>query len=210
MKFGSFYKALFVSAVAILLAYLQGKSQETSFSDVHSLYWQTGINTGNYNVGFSSDLNYIYKSRYSLQVGYSGFFKHPDSEPNDYSTGLVTLFSFGLERVYDQVHNWNLLVGHLIPLNHSETLRLHVRAGGAYSRRLIPINWAPVQGAGITENYGYDYLVKTGPALVFNVELQWAYLQFLGHSLDAVLMMRDNDVFVGIGISGSLGLLRPR
>jgi hypothetical protein len=168
-----------------------------------------GFSTGNYNVGFNFDLNYIYKSKYSLLIGYSGFYKHPSSAPDDYSVGLFTLFSFGLERVYDQVHNWNLLAGRLIPLNQSETLRLHFRAGGAYSRRLIPINWTPVNTAGITENYEYDYLEKTGPALIFNVELQWAYAQFLGHSLDTVLMIRENDVYIGMGISGSLGLLRP-
>jgi hypothetical protein len=169
-----------------------------------------GINTGNYNVGFSFDLNYIYDSKYSLLLGYSGFFQHPVSAPEDYSIGLATLFSFGLERVYDQVHNWNLLGGYLIHLNQKETLRLHFRAGGAYSRRLIPVNWEPINTVGITENYQYDYFENIGAALVFNVELEWAYIHFSGNSLETVLMVRDNDVFIGIGISGSLGLLRPR
>lgn len=169
-----------------------------------------GINKGNYVLGFNTDLNYIYKNKYSAQVGYSGFFKQADSEPSDYSIGLVEFFSFGLTRAYDQIHNWNFLVGRVFPLNDSETLRLHFRGGAAYSRRLVPINWSKDITFGLAQNYVYDYSKNIRTAFLINVELEWAYLPFTGHSIDGVIMVHEDQVFFGLGISGSLGLLRPR
>lgn len=187
-----------------------GQGSSGRFSDTHNIYMRMGFNKGNYVLGFNTDLNYIYKNKYSAQIGYSGFFKHAESEPSDYSIGLLELFTFGVTRAYDQVHNWNLMVGRVLPLNDSETLRLHIRGGAAYSRRLVPTNWSDENTFGLAENYVYDYDKNIRAAIVINVELEWAYLSFTGNSVDGVFMVHDDQVYFGLGLSGSLGLLRSR
>jgi hypothetical protein len=142
------------------------------FSDKHNIYLRNGISTGTYSVGYKLDLNYVYDNKYSLQTGYSGFFQQAENEPDDYSIGVLELFTFGLTRAYDQVHNYNLLAGRVFVLNEKETLRFHVRGGAAYSRRLIPENWSEDLTFGLAQNYSYDYREKRSAAAVVNLELE--------------------------------------
>ena len=70
------------------------------FAENHAIYFSKELNFGNY-IGLNADLNYVYKERFSLKIGYNGNIRKPKSQPEDYSSGLVKGILLGLGQWLD-------------------------------------------------------------------------------------------------------------
>ena len=79
---------IFIFSISINIANAQ-------FDENNAIYSTVELNLGNY-IGFDINLNYVYKEKYSFKVGYTGNIRKPESQPENYTSGLTGLFFFGL------------------------------------------------------------------------------------------------------------------
>lgn len=107
------------------------------FWENNALYASGNLDFGNY-IGVNLGINYIYKEKYSFQLGASSHVRKPKSQPEDFSGGLASLFLAG---PYDTFDNYRCSIGGIIPLNKKETMRLNMLVGAGYAIISEPINW---------------------------------------------------------------------
>ncbi len=179
------------------------------FSEHHAIYFTGEINLGNY-IGTDLNLNYVYKETYSFKLGYSGNIRTPKSQPDDYSSGLNGIFSFGFENPYDQIENIQIGVGKIYKLNTSGTIRLNLSAGLGYTIITEPENWQRTNDAFLSENYTWNYRKHNTVSLVINPKIEFPVSRFYGLTVSPMVIINKDRSYFGIGLGQMLGILRPK
>ncbi|GGD27605.1 hypothetical protein [Flavobacterium orientale] len=195
----------------LLLSFLISISSVTAQFDVNNAIYTTGeLNLGNY-IGFDMNLNYVYQEKYSFKVGYTGNLRKPKSQPDDYSSGLSSIFLFGLDNPYDQMENYQIGVGRIYKLNKKGTIRLNASFGIGYTVIREPENWERVNDSGfLGENYSWNYSKYNTVSLILNPKIEFPFSRFYGLTLSPMLQINKDRTYFGIGIGQMLGLLRER
>ena len=112
---------ILIFSISINVAYSQ-------FDENNAIYSTGELNLGNY-IGIDINLNYVYKEKYAFKIGYSGNIRKPKSQPENYSSGLSGIFSFGLANPYDQFENYQIGFGKIYNLNKSGTIKANLSLG---------------------------------------------------------------------------------
>jgi hypothetical protein len=156
------------------------------------------------------DLNYVYKEKYSLKVGYSGFIRKPQSQPADYGSGLLGLLSWGSSNPYDQIENYQITVGKIYPLNESGSTRVNLSVGLGYTTLREPENWQKVNDSFLAENYTWNYSKSNTVSLIINPKIEFPFSQVFGLTISPMLQLNKDRTYVGVGVGHIIGLLRKR
>jgi len=178
------------------------------FAENHAIYFSKELNFGNY-IGLNADLNYVYKERFSLKIGYNGNIRKPKSQPEDYSSGLVKGILLGLENPYDQMENYQIAFGKIGRLNKSGTVRINFLVGVGYTVIREPENWQKIESKSlIAENYTWNYKRDNTASLIINPKIEFPLTWIFGLTVSPMLEINKYSVYYGVGIGTMVGLLR--
>ena len=189
-------------SMSINLSYAQ-------FDKNNALYSTGELNIGNY-IGIDANLNYIYKEKYSFKIGYTGNIRKPNSQPENYRSGLTGLLSFGLADPYDQLENYHVAFGKIYNLNKSGTIRANVSLGLGYTTIREPENWELINDAFLTENYTWNYKKYNAVSIIINPKIEFPFTRFYGLTISPMCQISKDRSYFGIGIGQMIGLLRTR
>ncbi len=185
----------------------------TSQNNEKELYYVSSeINLGNY-YGIDVHLNYVFKNRYAIKLGFSGNIREPKSQPEDYSGGLEGLFSVGTENPYDHLLTYRIDVGRIYNLNPKGTIRANLSLGIGYTTIKEPDNWqfievdAPIN---LAENYTYSYRSYGTVSLIVNPKIEFPITKIFGLSLSPMLQWNKDRTYFGVGIGTLLGRLKVK
>ncbi len=192
----------------ILILFICENEVNAQFGQNHAIYLSSELSLGNY-FGIDENLNYVYKEKYSLKVGLSGHFRKPKSQPEDYSGGLLSLFSFGMINPFDQLLTYQIAFGRIFLLNKSETIRLNAAIGIGYTTIAEPQNWNRVTGF-IAPNYGWEYKKYQRVSLIINPKIEFPVTRIVGLTVSPMIHVNTKRTYFGIGIGSMLGLLKKK
>ena len=176
----------------------------------HALYPSFEIAIGNY-YGINTNLNYIFNEKYSFQIGHSKYIREAKSKPDDYSSGLVAIFTLGLSEFhFDHMETFYLLAGKIYRLNKRSLIRLNLTGGLGYTTITEPINWKRVSGFTIGENYTYDTETYSNISFIINPKFEFPFTRFFGATISPMLQINKDRAFIGIGFGTMIGLLKNK
>ncbi|TQD38647.1 hypothetical protein [Haloflavibacter putidus] len=194
--------------LVILVVALQNLNAQ--FSKNHTIYATTAANFGNY-LGADLNLNYVYKEKYSVKLGYTPNIREADNTPADYTGGLTDLLFFEFFKPYDELHSFNLSVGRIYKLNKKGSIRLNLSAGIGVVHLKEPTNWQPVEDPDfLGNNYTYDFKEYNTFNFVFNPKIEFPFTRYYGVSLSPMVQINKDRVYFGIGIGQMFGVLRSK
>ena len=196
-------------ALLILVFGISFNQVNAQFADKHAIYAAEEFDIGNY-LGGDLNLNYVFAESYSIKVGYSGHIRKPKSQPEKYTSGLIGNLLLNLADPYDQIENYQLLVGKIYSLNKKNTIRANVSLGLGYTTIREPGNWQPVNEGFLTENYTYEYSKSNTVSLIINPKIEFPFTRFYGLTISPMLQINKDRTYFGVGIGQMIGLLRKR
>jgi hypothetical protein len=179
------------------------------FDENNALYLSSELNFGNY-MGFDIGLNYVYKDKYSFKFGYSGNIQEPESQPDDYTSGLVGIFTYGLANPYDQLENYHITFGLVYNLNKKKTIRANIAIGLGYTIIREPENWQKIEDSFLTENYTWDYHKYNTVSLIINPKIEFPFTRIYGLTFSPMLQINKDRTYFGIGIGQMIGILKKK
>ena len=198
-----------ISMFILLLFFLKLNAQ---FSEKNAIYLTGGLDVGNF-LGMNLNLNYVLNNNFSFQAGISGLFREPKSKPDDFTSGLVGLFTAGFSNLLylDEMENYQILVGKILKSNKSSTTRFNIAGGIGYTYLTEAINWKPVtHDIVLGENYTYDIVKHGSISLIINPKVEFPFTRYFGITLSPMLQVNKDRTYIGIGIGAMLGLLREK
>ncbi len=195
--------------IAILIFSIGIHLANAQFDENNAIYSTGELNLGNY-FGVDFNLNYVYKEKYTFKIGYTGNIRKPKSQPENYTSGLTGLLSFGLANPYDQFENYQLGFGEIYNLNKSGTIRANLSIGLGYTTIREPENWKFINEAFLTENYTWNYKKYNTVSLIINPKIEFPFTRFYGLTISPMLQINKDRIYFGIGIGHMFGLLRKR
>ena len=179
-------------------------------SEKNAFYSTGEIAFGNY-LEINLNFNYVINEKYSFQIGYSGHIRDSKSVPQDYSSGLVGIFSLGFGQLhFDQMDNYQILVGKIYNLDERGNIRFNLAGGIAYTVITEPTNWEPVSGFTLGENYTYDIDKHSTISLIINPKIEFPFTRIIGLTISPMLQINKDRAFIGIGAGAMIGLLRKK
>ncbi|WP_297099734.1 hypothetical protein [uncultured Draconibacterium sp.] len=184
-------------------------SAKAQFSENNAIYYSDGLSIGNY-FGVDVNLNYVYREKYSLKIGYIHNWREPKSQPGDYSAGLAKALLFGAADPHDQMRNYQIAVGKIYLLNESRTIRINFSVGLGYTEIKEPANWLKTESAFLAENYTWNYENRNTLSLLINPRIEFPFTTIYGLSLSPMVQINKHRTFFGIGVGQMIGLLRNR
>lgn len=196
--------------IIIILIALQSQFITAQNTDKNTYYLTSELNLGNY-FGVDYALNYVYKNKYSLKVGFSGNVRKPISQPDDYSGGLNGLFSLTTENPYDHFLNYKIDVGRIYNLNKKGTIRANISVGVGYTIIKEPENWQFVNNEALinlSENYTYAYREYNTVSLIINPKIEFPITKYFGLSASPLIQLNKDRTYYGIGFGMMLGKLK--
>jgi len=181
------------------------------FSEKNAIYLTGGLNAGNF-WGMNLNLNYIFNNNYSLQAGISDLFRDSKSKPEDFTSGLTGLLTFGLSNLiyYDEMDNYQILLGKIFKTNKNSSTRFNIAGGIGYTYLTEAVNWKHVTNYTIGENYTYDIVKHGSISLIINPQVEFPFSRFFGITCSPMLLINKDRTYIGIGIGAMLGLLREK
>lgn len=192
----------------LLILFTCANELNAQFGQNHAIYLSSDLSLGNY-IGIDENLNYTYKEKYSLKVGFSGHLRKPKSQPEDYSGGLLSVLSFGMINPFDQLLTYHIAFGRIFMLNESETIRLNAAIGIGYTTIVEPRDWH--RGTSfIAPNYGWEYKEYKRVSLIINPKIEFPVTRIVGLSVSPMIQVNTKRTYFGIGIGSMLGLLKKK
>jgi len=180
------------------------------FYENNGIYLSSEINTGSYNVGVDFNVNYVYKEKYSLKLGCSGFLKKPKSTPEDYIPGVEKILSFWLSGPFDEMMNYQVGFGRVYKLNDAGTFRANISLGFGYSEFRNVVTWQKRNVFLFTRNYDVNYESYSSGSLIINPKIEFPVVSFYGLTVSPLLMISKKQTYLGIGVGQMIGIIRKK
>ncbi|WP_046758105.1 hypothetical protein [Kordia jejudonensis] len=191
----------------LLLLLLSAYSANAQFGENHAIYASSGLHAGNY-FGLNSNIDYVYKEKYSFRIGYSIYIREPDSKPDDFSLGLFDALS--LFNHFDQLETYQIMVGRVYKFNKRGTIRLNLSIGLGLTNSREPENWQRTNSFLFSRNYNWDYNEFQNISFIINPKIEFPLTRYAGLAISPIFQINKDRTYFGIGLESMLGLLRKR
>lgn len=180
------------------------------FFEKNALYASGEIGTGNY-FELNFNINLVIDEKYSLQIGSSSHAREARSQPADYNSGIVGVFTLGLSQLhFDQMDNYQIMYGRIFKLNRSGNIRMNLAGGIGYTTITEPTNWKPVNGSGLGANYTYEIEKYHTISLIINPKVEFPFTRIFGLTVSPMLQINKDRAYIGIGVGTMIGILRKK
>ncbi len=195
-----------------LLVYIILNSSWTNAQDKikDNFYLTSDLNLGNY-IGIEYNLNYVIQNKYAFKIGFSGNIRKPVSQPDNYSSSLLEVFSSFGNRPYDHFLNYKVEIGRIYNLNKKGTIRANLAFGLGYTLIKEPENWQYSDNSSwinLTENYTYSYNRHQTISLVLSPKIEFPISKYFGFSVSPQMQFNKDRTYVGIGVGTMIGKLK--
>jgi len=176
-------------------------SEKNTTPQKHFLYTSGDYVMGQNNGG-NLGLSYIYDEKYSISIGYSATNKVEQSLPMEYLKSAENLTPINDDIPFKNFEDLHILVGRVINLNTSNTLRILLQGGPGISNYREPI-------FNITGDQ-YFHTTQTTKKLCFilNPKLELPLSCTLGFSVGPMYVVNNEQSYIGVGVGLMYGVLR--
>ncbi len=147
---------LFFCAFIINIAQAQWSHEWQTKDNEHLLYASGDLIAGNISGG-NLGLNFVYKSKFSLEVGYSA----GSNQINNQIPILKSAIKSNADNVLnpnEMMENFNIMFGRHFNLNPKETIRFIIQGGPGMS---MMMNWLNESSDTQTNNFSKNQLIRT-------------------------------------------------
>ncbi|WP_421919888.1 hypothetical protein [Marinifilum sp.] len=179
----------------------------------HNLYIGLSNALGNF-YGGDISLDYIHNNKLSFHFTYHRFERKDPALPNDYSGGLVDLFTFGENYPNERLESIAFLGGMVFPYKGSKKGRWNLRAGFAYSKFRKPFDYKKVDSGVIGNlfvgNYNWQFSKAESMSLILKPELEIAFFRHFGIGIHTNLIYNKDAFIVGLGVCLKFGFVRGK
>jgi hypothetical protein len=193
----------------LVMSFISFNIANAQFAENNAIYATGELNFGNY---FGADLNfnYVLKEKYSFKLGYSANIRKPKSQPEDFTSGVTGILSFGLNSPVDQFENYGASIGRIYKINQSGTIRANLSLGVGYTIYTEPENWKKINNSAVsvTKNYSYDKVEREAVSLIVNPKIEFPVTRYFGFTISPMLQINKDRTYFGIGLGSMIGLLR--
>lgn len=201
-----------IAIVGLIVSAYTVRAQETKTAN-DNFYMDLSVALGNF-YGGDVSLNYIHNNKVSFQFSYHRFERKDPSLPDDYSGGLVDLFTFGGHYPNERLESVAFLGGMVLPYKGSKKGRWNLRAGFAYSKYRKPLDYERINtgviGNLFVGNYTWGYQDAESMSLILKPELEIAFFRHLGTGIHANVIYNKDAFIVGLGLSLKFGFVRGK
>lgn len=190
----------------LLLPFIMQMNAQTAKNN--AFYLSGELNAGNF-IGINLNLNLNFNEKYSLQAGYSACTREAASIPDDFSSGILVLFTFGLsELILESMENYQVLFGKIYSLNDLGSIRLNLAGGIAYTVINEPSNWSHITSPNGGPNYTYDMKEYGTLSLIINPKFEFPFAKYIGITISPFLQTNFDKAFIGLGLGLMAGRLK--
>jgi len=199
----------------ILLFFTLPLLLNAQFQENNAIYLDRSISFGSHN-SLVIGLDYNYKEKYSLTIKNGLHTKDGKQVPSNYSSGLcIVLFSpFNKDCIpQEETKTYEFLIGRILKINKSGTLRLNLRMGVSYNENEVPYKFTHKTSSGwlnLGSNYNYEIRKSTRFGLILNPQIEIPFWQYFGISIAPYVNINSFRVIYSGQVGVLLGLLRPR
>lgn len=175
-------------------------------SDKHFLYASGDVVAGNYKGG-DIGINYIYKNKYSVKLGFSLSEKLVTSAPNNFLKSGETLSSVGLAAPTENLENIHLMFGRVFSFGAKNRLRLTVQGGPGISSVREPLFQASGSKSNLSStDYAIDYQKISYASFIINPKVEFPLACIFGISAGPMLILNQERTFLGASIGFMYGI----
>ena len=194
-------KALFISIISLIALTSNAQwSYKFLSNEKHFLYTSGDLIVGNQNSGKLS-LNYVYDTKYIVNVGYSATMKTDATLPNEILKSATELSPANLTPAFTNSENLHIMIGRVFSLNREGTFRLLLQGGpGLYTKRSPEYT--------IKSNvYDYEIGSTKNLCLVLNPKIEIPLCCAIGISAGPMAVISQNEQYIGAGIGIMYGIV---
>lgn len=175
-------------------------------SDKHFLFASGDVIAGNYKGG-DIGINYIYKNKYSIKLGFSLSEKMVTSTPNNFLKSGETLSSVGLTAPTENLENIHLMLGRVFSFGAKDRLRFTIQGGPGISTVREPLFQANGSKSSLSStDYAIDYQKVSYASFIINPKVEFPLACIFGISVGPMLMLNKERTFFGASIGFMYGI----
>jgi hypothetical protein len=175
-------------------------------SDKHFLFASGDVIAGNYNGG-DVGINYIYKNKYSVKLGFFLSEKLVTSIPNNFLKSGETLSSVGLTAPTENLENFHFLVGRVFSFGAKDRLRLTIQGGPGISTVREPVFQENGNKSNLSSaEYAIDYQKVSHASFTINPKVEFPLACVFGISVGPMLILNQERTFLGASIGFMYGI----
>lgn len=193
----------------IILLLLCVKLSNAQHDINNTFYSSMEFNIGNY-YGLDVHLNYVFKEKYTIKAGYSSNLRKPQSQPQDFSSGVIEIILLNLPNPRDHLETFQIGLGKIYNLNQRNTIRAHVSLGIGFTVIKEPENWERINTGVIVSNYNWNYKKKNSLSLIINPKIEFPIKRLYGLTISPLVHLNKDRTYYGVGIGQMIGILRKR
>ena len=192
--------------ILIILAGLLSFASEAQWSykflskEKHFIYSSGDYYVGKNNSGKVS-VNYVYNNKYILNLGYAASSKQDAQLPNEILKSTQELLPANSATPFSNSENLHLMVGRVIKINREGSMRFLIQGGpGLYTSR------SPVYEIK-SNSYDFDVEPAKSLCLVLNPKFEMPLFSSIGFSAGPMILVNNNESYVGAGIGLMYGIV---
>ena len=193
----------------LAITFISFNFANAQFAKNNAVYATGELNVGNY-FGMDLNLNYVLKEKYSFKVGYTGNLRKPQSQPEDFTSGLTGIFTLGLNNPVDLFENFGASIGRIYKIDQQGNIRVNFSLGVGYTIYTEPGNWQKINTniVSVTKNYSYDDVEHKAVSLILNPKIEFPITRYYGFTISPMLQINKERTYFGIGLGSMIGLLK--
>lgn len=168
------------------------------------VYGSVGFSAGNF-FGGNAGLNFIFNQKFSLQAEYSSSIRKSKSIPEDYTIGMVDIFSMGTTTPKDKIQSFRLMFGLVKKSEQSGFFRFNFKTGISVATISTPVNWEKVDYFLLAANYTWDTESMTRLGWVIKPDFEFLFTNFIGVVVSPYCELNSDYSSAGVGVGLLLG-----
>lgn len=168
--------------------------------DKHFFYTSGQYIMGKCNGG-SLGLNYVFKEKMTVSLGYSASNKGTCSLPDEYLKSATTYVPTSGVEPFQNSENIHIMLGRVFKLNPKSSIRFLLQGGPALSTVRTP----EFQISG--SQYDYDMISSKKVSLIFNPKVEIPLCCMIGFSVGPMIVINDTQKYIGAGIGLMYGIV---
>lgn len=194
---------LIASFFLLALASQAQWSQQVLSSQKHYLY-----STGEYVVGKEQagklGLNYTYKNKYTISVGYAATMKKTMAPTDEFLKSASNITPAYSTEPFENNENLHIMIGRIFTLDKQSGIRVVLQAGPGVSTYRSP------EFRMLTSKDMYDYNIATKKklSLVVNPKIEMPLVATLGCAIGPMLIVNNEQKYFGASVGIMYGIIK--
>ncbi len=194
---------VFLSVLFISTVQAQWSQDWRTKDNEHLLYANGDLMVGN-NSGGNLGLSFVYKSKFSVEVGYSA----GSNQINNQIPILKSANKSNTDNIInpnEMMENYNIMFGRHFNLNSKETIRFILQGGPGMS---MMMNWMNEQPENNSIDFSKNELIRTTDvSFILSSKFEFPITNLFGFSAGPTLIMNHEKRYLTFGVGFIYGII---